>query len=138
MTYFRYMQFFQFIFFISGFQFCSENVILLMLKQFDTMLIKLLQLQSRYNKAPVLLVKENLQPCHIFFAFLGTSLFDIMYVLLGFCGTLLFYILFYSLDFYGISFFSIFFHIPVVPQGFPDTLFSDILYLMSDFLHIFR
>ena len=127
-------------------QFCRENVIFFMLKQFNTALI---QASMAYNtsirRSLFCLLKEIINLVISFFLFLVPRFLysvcfpwypcTLLYVLLcvmGFPGTLIFGILFYSLDFFGMKIVCI----PAAPQNFPYS-FPPICNIWCSIFHIF-
>ena len=142
-TCFTYMQFF-----INWFhcmiQFCNENVMLFMLKQFNNPLIQASMVySSNLIVIPALfyLLKVILNITTFFFCFLGTSFFDILFVFLVFPGTFRLDILFDFLNFLGTLLFNLLvpwyftlllyfhfnyiFYLPASYHSLPDTVLSD-------------
>ena len=125
-------------------QFCKENEIFFMLKQFNTALIQASMAYSANIMSLLYLQKEILNLVNLFFS-LWYLFFDILFVIQDFPDTSFCYILIVMQDFLGTSFYYIltviqdfiggsFFEILFVVLDFPCTLLFDVLFYFLGFL----
>ena len=101
-------------------QFCSENMIFFMLKQFNTALIQAsMTYSANIIRSQLYLQKEILNLATSFFLFMIPLYFDILFVFQDFLDISFCYILIVTQDFLDTSFYCI----PTVMQGFLGTSF---------------